>query len=73
MIDSLLGYFEISVFKIARVHCIMLLLFFSGAPPPSYESLYGKLKAAKATSSGNVELGKNVCTIIIGTCKFTVY
>lgn len=44
-----------------------------GAPPPSYESLYGKLKAAKATSSGNVELGKNVCTIIIGTLGFTIF
>lgn len=42
------------------------------APPPSYESLYGKIKAAQTTSSNKVELGKNVCVILLGTLGCTV-
>ena len=44
--------------------------FVIAAPPPSYESLFGKMKAAKEQSSGKVDLGKSICVILLGTCKW---
>lgn len=32
-------------------------------PPPSYESLFGKIKRAKAESSGRVDFAKRSCSI----------
>lgn len=32
-------------------------------PPPSYESLFGKIKRAKAESSGRVDFAKKSCSI----------
>ncbi|KAL8597046.1 hypothetical protein ACOMHN_055639 [Nucella lapillus] len=42
------------------------------APPPSYESLYGRAKAMKAQSSGNVDFVKKVILLFVGTIGFTV-
>lgn len=43
------------------------------APPPSYESLYGRAKAIKAESSGNVDFVKKVILLFVGTIGFTVF
>ena len=35
--------------------------------PPSYESLYGKIKVAKRDANGTGELIKSICIIITNT------
>ncbi|XP_045204660.1 transmembrane protein 272-like [Mercenaria mercenaria] len=42
------------------------------APPPSYDSLYGKVKAAKAGSEGNVDFCKKFFVILCGTIGCTI-
>lgn len=40
--------------------------------PPSYDSLFGKMKHAKEKSSGNVDFAKNCCSIFLGSCACTI-
>ncbi|XP_070189516.1 transmembrane protein 272-like isoform X2 [Littorina saxatilis] len=42
-------------------------------PPPSYDSLFGKVKAMKEESTGNVEFVKNVVFLLIGSVGFTIF
>uniref|UniRef100_K1P3J2 Uncharacterized protein n=1 Tax=Magallana gigas TaxID=29159 RepID=K1P3J2_MAGGI len=41
-------------------------------PPPSYESLFGKIKRAKAESSGRVDFAKRSCSICTESVVFAV-
>ena len=41
-------------------------------PPPSYDSLFGRVKAAKAESSGTVGFLKTLVIIILSTVGFTI-
>lgn len=41
-------------------------------PPPSYESLFGKIKKAKAESTGKVDFAKKSCSICTKSVLFTV-
>ncbi|KAL5012214.1 hypothetical protein ScPMuIL_010765 [Solemya velum] len=41
-------------------------------PPPSYDSLYGKVKEARKDSSGLLEFFKKVFTLILSTVGFTI-
>ncbi|XP_076468562.1 uncharacterized protein LOC143299238 isoform X2 [Babylonia areolata] len=43
------------------------------APPPSYESLYGRARAIKAESSGNLDFIKKIVLLLFGTIGFTVF
>lgn len=38
-------------------------------PPPSYESIYGRVKAAQLEAESKPQFFKKVMTIIMGTCK----
>ena len=57
--------------------CTIFLYNFSAffgfvlAPPPSYDSLYGKLKGAKQESTSFVDFAKKFILIILGTSKCT--
>ncbi|XP_076076604.1 transmembrane protein 272-like isoform X1 [Mytilus galloprovincialis] len=42
------------------------------APPPSYDSLFGKLKQAKEESDGNVDFVKTCCGILVGSVACTI-
>ncbi|XP_048778349.2 transmembrane protein 272-like [Ostrea edulis] len=42
-------------------------------PPPSYDSLFGKIKQAEAESKGNVDFGKKCCAICTGSTLFTIF
>ncbi|KAL4230548.1 hypothetical protein ACF0H5_010929 [Mactra antiquata] len=42
------------------------------APPPSYDSLYGKVKAAKQDSDGHVDFCKKFFIILCGTIGCTI-
>lgn len=42
------------------------------APPPSYESLYGKMKAAKEQSEGNVDFCQKILVIFCSTIGCTI-
>ncbi|XP_033753323.1 transmembrane protein 272-like [Pecten maximus] len=41
-------------------------------PPPSYDSLFGKVKAAKASSSNNAQFAKSFVGILMGTLACTI-
>ncbi|XP_062585523.1 transmembrane protein 272-like [Saccostrea cucullata] len=41
-------------------------------PPPSYDSLFGKFKQAKAESTGNVDFARKCCSICTGSVIFIV-
>jgi len=40
------------------------------APPPSYDSIFGQVKAARAESSSILDFFKKFLTILLGTRKF---
>ncbi|KAK3099530.1 hypothetical protein FSP39_005878 [Pinctada imbricata] len=40
--------------------------------PPSYDSLYGKIKAAHDNSDGNISFARTVCTIITSSIGFLI-
>ncbi|XP_063403552.1 transmembrane protein 272-like [Mytilus trossulus] len=42
------------------------------APPPSYDSLFGKLKKAKEESDGNVDFVKTCCGILVRSVACTI-
>ncbi|KAK7097227.1 transmembrane protein 272-like [Littorina saxatilis] len=42
-------------------------------PPPSYDSLYGKAKAMREESNGNVDFIKKIIFMIFGTIGFTIF
>lgn len=42
------------------------------APPPSYDSLFGKIKQAKEESDGNVDFVKTCCGILVGSVACTI-
>ncbi|VDI14155.1 Hypothetical predicted protein [Mytilus galloprovincialis] len=42
------------------------------APPPSYDSLFGKLKQAKEESDGNVDFVKTCCGILVGSVACSI-
>lgn len=41
----------------------------TNTPPPSYESLFGRVKDAKKSSKGVLDFLKNVFILILGTSK----
>lgn len=44
------------------------------APPPSYDSLFGRVREARKSSKGILEFLKNIIIIVLGTSKrFTSY
>lgn len=40
------------------------------APPPSYDSLFGRVREAQKSSTGLIDFLRNVVIIILGTCKY---
>lgn len=46
-----------------RCQSIHSYVVYVSDPPPSYESLFGKIKRAKAESSGRVDFAKKSCSI----------
>lgn len=48
----------------------MFLFFLDVEPPPSYESLFGKIKKAKTNSNDNVSFVKSTCGLIMGSSKY---
>ncbi|XP_022335581.1 transmembrane protein 272-like [Crassostrea virginica] len=46
---------------------------YDGAPPPSYESLYGKIKHAKETSDGNINFAKTAAGLICASVGCTAF
>ena len=51
----------------------ILRIFFSFFPeaPPSYDSIFGRVKAAKAESNSSLDFLKKFLIIVVGTSKFT--
>lgn len=41
-------------------------------PPPSYETIFGKIKEAKDKSEGNPQFAERACNIIAGSIGFTI-
>lgn len=39
------------------------------APPPSYDSLFGRVREARKSSKGLVDFAKNVLILLLGTSK----
>lgn len=39
------------------------------APPPSYDSLFGRVREAQKKSKGVIDFLKNIIIIVLGTCK----
>jgi succinate dehydrogenase/fumarate reductase-like Fe-S protein len=48
---------------------ITFVIFVDVEQPPSYDSLFGKIKEAKDKSDGNVDFVNTCCAIICGSCK----
>lgn len=44
-------------------------MFLFTAPPPSYDSLFGRVREAQKSSKGILDFLKNVIIIVLGTCK----
>ena len=51
----------------------LLLVFFSDSPPPTYDSLFGKIKHAKQASTGNVDFLQTALGITTNTSKHIPY
>lgn len=43
-----------------------------GLPPPSYDSLFGRVRNAQKSSKGLVDFAKNVLILLLGTCKYKI-
>ena len=43
--------------------------FIPGPPPPSYESLFGRARAIKQESNGNVDFVKRIIFLLVGTSE----
>lgn len=43
------------------------------APPPSYDSLFGRVREARRTSKGVFDFFKNILIILLGAGEFVVY
>ena len=50
-------------------HELILSMFISTAPPPSYQSLFGQVREARKTSSNLIEFLRKLVLILLGTCK----
>ena len=58
----------LTVSDLVRVYLVVVCV---SDPPPSYDSLYGELKAAKAGSSGFLDFLKKFMIIVLSTSKCT--
>lgn len=47
-----------------------VFLLFISAPPPSYESLFGRVKEARKNSSGILDFFKKLFILVLGTSTF---
>jgi len=45
----------------------------ASAPPPTYESLFGRVREVHRESSGSLDFIKNVVFLLIGTIGFTIF
>lgn len=43
------------------------------APPPSYDSLFGRVREAQKTSKGVLDFIKNILIILLGTCNLLFF
>lgn len=41
----------------------------ASAPPPSYDSLFGRVREARKSSKGLIDFAKNVLILLLGTRK----
>ena len=48
---------------------ITFVIFVDVEQPPTYDSLFGKIKEAKDKSDGNVDFVNTCCAIICDSCK----
>lgn len=48
-------------------------MFSLSAPPPSYDSLFGRVREAHKTSKGMIDFLKNVICLLLGTSMFISY
>lgn len=62
----MVSYFYI-FFNVIQV--VQLIL----APPPSYDSLFGRVREAQKTSKGVIDFIKNILIILLGTCKYCIF
>lgn len=53
------------------VRCVVNILLMSlVAPPPSYDSLFGRMREARKVSKGIFDFLKNIIFLLLGTSKF---
>lgn len=63
------GMFNIMFkFIYSLIHSIFVSLIL--APPPSYDSLFGRVREAQKSSKGVLDFLKNVIIIVLGTRKY---
>ena len=55
-----------------RMPVILTNIFNISEAPPSYESIFGQVQAARRESNSVVEFFKKFLIILIGTCKFLI-
>lgn len=48
-------------------------MFSLSAPPPSYDSLFGRVREAHKASKGMIDFLKNVICLLLGTSMFISY
>jgi hypothetical protein len=52
---------------------ILCYIFLFSAPPPSYDSLFGRVREAHKASKGMFDFLKNVIILLLGTSMFISY
>lgn len=61
------NYQLINQMKILAIYNIIVL--FCLAPPPSYDSLFGRMREAHKVSKGVFDFLKNIIVLLLGTSK----
>jgi len=69
--DDIMGYSG-DIFKCSpRIYKsnTSISLYFFPAPPPSYDSLFGRMREARKISKGIFDFLKNIVVLLLGTSK----
>lgn len=55
---------------IGHMQIFFFLIYALSAPPPSYDSLFGRMRETRKSSTGVVDFLKNIFILLLGTSKF---
>lgn len=54
-----------------RISIVLIFFFFFSVPPPTYDSLFGRVREVQKSSNGVIDFVKNLIILFLGTSEYT--